>query len=130
MIESQRSIRLELLVDQKLDHVLGSEDADITLVEYGSYDCPGCRAANELTAGLRDKFGERLRYVFRHLSVLDSEIARRAAELTERAGDHDLFWSIHVDLMTRSNRLTEGDLRSVTKKLYESKAKGISKAKL
>lgn len=32
--------RLERPVDVVTDHVLGHEDADIMLVEYGSYDCP------------------------------------------------------------------------------------------
>ena len=53
----------------------------ITLVEYGSYACPYCRAANEQIAEVRDQFGDRLRYVFRHRPLTGSDIARRAAEL-------------------------------------------------
>ena len=67
------------------DHVLGRADAGITLVEYGSYACPYCRAANERIAEVRDRFGDRLRYVFRHRPLTGSDIARRAAELAERA---------------------------------------------
>ena len=37
------------------DHALGSETAPITLVEYGSYACPHCRAANERIAEVRDQ---------------------------------------------------------------------------
>ena len=44
-------------------HALGREDADITLLEYGSYNCPYCQAAHEVVARLRDRFGERLRCV-------------------------------------------------------------------
>ena len=67
------------------DHALGSETAPITLVEYGSYACPHCRAANERIAEVRDKIGERMRYVFRHRPIRGDELARRAAELVERA---------------------------------------------
>ena len=91
----------------------GPADAPITLVEYGSYACPYCRAANEQIAGIRDRLGDRLRYVFRHRPLTGSDIARRAAELAERADDPEQFWHAHVELMTRSETLTEDDLRAV-----------------
>ena len=57
---------LDRPVDDTRDHVLGAANAAITLVEYGSYDCPHCRLANERIAEVRDQFGDRVRYVFRH----------------------------------------------------------------
>jgi Na+:H+ antiporter, NhaA family len=108
--------RLDRAVDEAYDHVLGPADAQITLVEYGSYDCPHRRAANERIAGVRDQLGDRLRYVFRHQPIPGSDIARRAAELVERA-DRARFWAAHVELMTRSLTLTEDDLRAVASDL-------------
>ena len=105
--------RLDRPVDASRDHVLGGASADLTLVEYGSYACPYCRAANEEVAALRDRFGERLRYVFRQRPITDSELARRAAELAESSADEDAFWRAHVELMSRSHSLTEDDLRAV-----------------
>ena len=105
--------RLDRLVDAARDHVLGPANADVTLVEYGSYACPHCRAANERIAELRDQFGDRLRYVFRHRPLTGSDIARRAAELAERADSPERFWDAHIQLMTRSETLSEDDLRSV-----------------
>jgi len=104
---------LDRPVDGSSDHILGSAGAEITLVEYGSYACPYCRAANERIAEVRDQFGERLRYVFRHRPLIGSAIARRAAELVERADDPKRFWDAHLKLMTRSESLTEDDLRVV-----------------
>ena len=91
--------RLDRPVDDARDHVLGSSNAPITLVEYGSYDCPHCRAANDRITEVRNQFGERLKYVFRHRPVTGSEIARRAAELVEHARTPDQFWHAHVTLM-------------------------------
>ena len=105
--------KLDRPVDIATDHILGREGADITLVEYGSYDCPHCRSANEPVAEARDTYGERLRYVFRHRPVTDSDLARRAAELVEHARDEQQFWNAHIKLMTRSESLTEDDLRAV-----------------
>jgi NhaA family Na+:H+ antiporter len=72
-------------VNAAYDHVLGADNAEITLVEYGSYDCPHCRAANERISQVRDQFGDRLRYVFRHRPITGSNLARRAAELAEHS---------------------------------------------
>jgi NhaA family Na+:H+ antiporter len=111
MSQAATTNRLDRPVDAT-DHVLGSPDAAITLVEYGSYACPYCRMANERIAEVRDEFGERLRYVFRHKPISGSDLARRAAELVECAGP-DKFWDAHVKLMTRSETLTEDDLAAV-----------------
>ena len=102
--------KLDRPVDPDYDHVLGPADAPITLVEYGSYDCPYCRAANEKIVQIRQEFGDRLRYVFRHRPIPGSDLAQRAAVLVERTPDAKSFWDAHVELMTRSEALTEGDL--------------------
>jgi NhaA family Na+:H+ antiporter len=117
MAQRRLNNRLDRPVEESHDHVLGPAGAPITLVEYGSYDCPHCRAANEPIAALRDEFGGRLRYVFRHRPIPGSDIARRAAELVERAPDHERFWAAHSELMTRSPTLSEDDLRAVAGEL-------------
>lgn len=109
--------RLDRPVDPNYDHVLGPPDAPITLVEYGSYDCPYCRAANEKIAQIRDQFGDRLRYVFRHRPITGSELARRAAYLVEHARTPKEFWDAHLKLMSRSASLTENDLIAVANDL-------------
>jgi Na+:H+ antiporter, NhaA family len=112
-MDDARANRLDRPVDQHVDHVLGTPEADLTLVEYGSYACPYCRVANEEIAKLRDRFGNRMRYVFRQRPLVDNELARRAADVVETARDEDAFWRLHVELMSRSPDLTEDDLRVV-----------------
>lgn len=102
---------LDRQVDPATDHVLGSQSAQISLVEYGSYACPYCRAANDRIIDVREKLSDRLCYIFRHKPLTNNELALRAAELIER-GDRDRFWDAHVLLMTRSGELTEDDLRA------------------
>ena len=108
---------LDRSVDDAFDHVLGPGRAQITLVEYGSYACPYCRAANERIAEVRDQLGERLRYVFRHRPLAGSDLALRAAALVERAPTAEQFWDAHVKLMTRSQVLAEEDLEAVARDL-------------
>lgn len=109
--------RLDRPIDDRDDHILGPNNAAITLVEYGSYDCPHCRAANERIAEVRTQLGSRLRYVFRHRPVPGSDLALRAAELVETAENAEQFWNAHVLLMTRSETLTEDDLRAVAEQV-------------
>jgi NhaA family Na+:H+ antiporter len=111
------SSRLDLPVDNSRDHILGPENAPITLVEYGSYACSHCRAANERITEVRGQLGDRLRYVFRHRPLSGSDTARRAAELVECADSPEKFWDAHVALMTRSATLTEDDLAVVADNL-------------
>jgi NhaA family Na+:H+ antiporter len=113
MESSGRKSWLDRPVDEARDHVLGPVDAQITLVEYGSYACPHCRAANDTIAEVRKRFGDRMRYVFRHRPISGSDIARRAADLAERADVSGRFWDAHIELMTRSETLTEDDLSAV-----------------
>jgi NhaA family Na+:H+ antiporter len=117
MAQEQITNRLDRPVDETYDHILGPADAELTLVEYGSYACPYCRAANERIEEVRNRFGHRLRYVFRHRPLTASDIARRSAELAESATDQKRFWDAHIALMTRSETLTEDDLRAVASDL-------------
>ena len=121
MTNATPSNRLDRPADPARDHILGSGDAELTLVEYGSYACPYCRAANDEVAKLRDRFGDRLRYVFRQRPLTGSDIARRAAELAESAPDEATFWRAHVELMTRSASLSEDDLAVVARELESAR---------
>jgi NhaA family Na+:H+ antiporter len=109
-----RPIKLDRPVDIRRDHVLGSSDAELTLVEYGSYSCPYCHAAHEVIADLRDRFGERMRYVFRHRPLTGSEDAQTAAELAEYASETtDQFWPVHDALMKRGPTFSPADFAQI-----------------
>jgi len=114
--------KLDRPVDESYDHMLGPCPAEISLVEYGSYDCPYCRAVNEHIVRIRHEFGDRLCYVFRHLPLQGSDIALRAARLAEHAQDNAHFWDAHVALMSRSHTLSEDDLDYVADKLGVTRA--------
>jgi NhaA family Na+:H+ antiporter len=113
-MHSNRADRPDRPIDPASDHVLGPPDAEITLVEYGSYLCPYCHTAHEVVRRLREEFGERLRYVYRHLPLADRSEATRAAELAEyvaeTSGD---FWRVHDTLMRRGPVFAPGELESI-----------------
>lgn len=88
------------------DHILGPGDAPVTLVEYGDYECPFCRAAHAMVPRIRARFGARLRFVFRNfpLTTLHRH-ALRAAEVAEFAGARGRFWEMHDLLFDNQDRL-------------------------
>src|SRR6476619_5148663 len=109
-----RTNTLDPPADVGRDHVLGPPDAEMTLVEYGSYACPRCHAVHEVVEGLRSRFGERMRYVFRHLPVARSKEATRPAELAEHAAQTTgQFWDVHEALMEQGPALEESDFRQI-----------------
>jgi NhaA family Na+:H+ antiporter len=107
---------LDPAVELDRDHILGPPDAEMTLVEYGSYTCPRCHAVHEVIEELRSRFGERMRYVYRHLPAADSEAAIRAAELAEYAAQtKGRFWEVHEALMERGSALSDDDLEHIAR---------------
>ena len=110
--------RLDPAADTRPEHALGEPGAPITLVEYGSFNCPSCRVAHEVIAGLRERFGERMRYVFRHRPISGSEEARRAAELAQYAHETSgRYWEAHDALMRRGPQLQAHDFEAVAAEL-------------
>jgi NhaA family Na+:H+ antiporter len=108
--------KLDPAVDLDQDHVLGPPDAELTLVEYGSYACPACHAVHDVIERLRSRFGDRMRYVFRHLPVADNEDATRAAELAEYAAETTgQFWEVHEALMERGPAFSAEDFGLITR---------------
>src|SRR5919205_2637635 len=94
------------------DHVRGPEDAPVTLVKYGDYECPYCGQLHPVLEEVRERAGERVRFVFRHFP-LDSAHprARRAALAAEAAASQGRFWEMHELLYENLDELGDEDLR-------------------
>lgn len=93
------------------DHIQGSEDAAITLVEYGDYQCPFCGKAYPMVKLLQKEFGKDLRFVFRNFPLIQShEHALLAAVAAEAAGAQSKFWDMHDKLYENQSRLTADDI--------------------
>jgi hypothetical protein len=97
-------------VDPALDHVRGPQDAPVTVVEYGDYECPYCSEADPITRDLLISRPD-VRYVRRHLPLSDIHPhARLAAEAAEAAAAQGAFWPMHSLLLRRQDRLEMSDL--------------------
>lgn len=102
------SATLQPPVDAVLDHIRGPVEAPLTLVGFGDFAAPfqGWGAIAEL----RERFGDRLRYVFRYVPHPENPLAYLAAEAAEAAGAQGRFWEMHDRLFQQSDRLSAPDL--------------------
>ncbi len=103
---------LEPAFDPELDHTRGTEGAQLTVVEYLDFECPFCARATGMWKDIREHFGDRIRYVVRHLPLDDVHPhARGAAIAAEAAARQDRFWEMHDVLFANQSALEADDLR-------------------
>ncbi len=88
------------------DHRRGATHPTVTVVEYGDFQCPACRAAEPAVRMLLDSHPTTLQLVFRHFPI-ESEhtLALMAAEATEAAAAQGKFWEMHDALLTEGASL-------------------------
>jgi protein-disulfide isomerase len=98
-------------VDPDRDHIRGSDDAPVTLVEYGDFECPYCGQAESVIRELLVERGDDVRYVWRHLPLTDVHPdAQLASEASEAAAAQDKFWEMYDVLLSNQGELTPRDL--------------------
>jgi protein-disulfide isomerase len=95
----------------KRDHIWGSMNAPVVLVEYADFECPFCGEAHIVLKELKRMMADDLTLVFRHfpLSTIHPH-ALQAAEAAEAAGAQERFWEMHDMLFEHQDALEETDL--------------------
>jgi protein-disulfide isomerase len=100
------------------DHIAGSPEAPVTLVEYGDYECPYCGAAYPIVKEVQARMGDSLRFVFRNFPITTSHPhAEQAAEAAEAAASQGSFWQMHDLLYENQRRLRDENLRAYAEQL-------------
>jgi protein-disulfide isomerase len=105
-------------VDPARDHIRGPDDAPVTLVEYGDFECEYCGQAEGVIRELLAQHGGDVRYVWRHLPLNDVHPhAQLAAEASEAAAAQGKFWEMNDLLLTHQDALEFGDLVGYAREL-------------
>src|SRR5436189_3349799 len=112
MTQESGTASLTLPVGQR-DHRRGLETAQVTVVEYGDYECPDCGQAYPIVKELQRRLGDRLRFVFRNFPLANAhphaEHAAEAAETAAAQGE-DKFWAMHDRLYEHQRALDDAHL--------------------
>lgn len=85
------------------DHIRGSQNPKVTLIEYSDFECPFCLRHEDTMKQLLTAYPNDVRIVYRHfpLTSLHPE-AQKAAEASECAAAQGKFWEMH-DLIFQAN---------------------------
>jgi protein-disulfide isomerase len=109
--------RLAVPVGER-DHVLGLPSAEVTLVEYGDFECPYTRMARPGVRRLRHDFGDRLLFAFRAFPLTRIHPhAQTAAEAAEAAAAQSRYWEMHDLLFDNQWHLEDEDLSRYAQRL-------------
>ncbi|MBI2330123.1 DsbA family protein [Candidatus Daviesbacteria bacterium] len=82
-------------IDYTKGQKIGSDSAKVKLVEFSDFQCPACRAAEPVLQRIRSTYSDRIQLIYRHFPLYQHQNARRAAYLSEAAGQQGKFWEVH-----------------------------------
>jgi protein-disulfide isomerase len=103
---------------EDVDHVRGEPGAPLELVMFGDFQCPFCLGAQSVLRRVRERLGDRLVFVFRHLPIPERHpLAPRAAEASEAAAAQGRFWEYHDALFQAQPKLSRETMLAVGRDL-------------
>lgn len=78
------------------DHVIGDPESSVVLIEYGDFQCPGCREAAPKLKPLVEHYSDHIAFTYRHFPLTNIHPnALAAATAAEAAGLQDKFYEMH-----------------------------------
>lgn len=100
--------------------IRGGSNASITIVEFSDFECPFCKRAQKTTSQLRDRYGDKIKWVFKDFPLnfhAHAMSAHLASQCVYRQ-DEKLFWRYFDEIFNPSNhvKLDPDSLRSLAVK--------------
>lgn len=85
----------------------GPDNAKITILEYGDFQCPLCAALEPTMKAILAEYGTQVRLVWKDLPVAESHAwAEAAAEAARCAQQQDAFWQMHDALFADQDKFS------------------------
>jgi predicted DsbA family dithiol-disulfide isomerase len=92
--------------------VRGNPAAPVTVVEFSDFQCPYCVRARPTVSRVREAYGDKVRWVFRHFPLDFHAQAEKAGEAAACAGELGQFWEMHDLLWANTAKLQVADLKA------------------
>ncbi len=92
--------------------VRGNPKAPVTIIEFSDFQCPYCVRARPAVARVREVYGDKVRFAFRHFPLDFHQQAEKAGEAAACAGEQGKFWEMHDLLWTNAAKLQVPELKA------------------
>ena len=99
------------------DHVLGPEDAPVTIIEFSDFQCPFCKRGAETAKEMVEKYEGKVKLIFKHMPLSFHNQARGAALASECAAEQGKFWEFHDIAFENNNNLGIDSLKTYASQL-------------
>ena len=93
----------------------GPENAKVTIVEFSDFQCPFCTRAASVVHQIKEKYGDKVRFVFRQFPLPMHGDAHLAAQAALAAHKQGKFWEYHDLLFANQRALTRSNLEDYAK---------------
>jgi len=90
----------------------GPENAPIKIVEFGDFQCPFCARLVPVLEQVFEKYGSKVRLVFRQFPLPFHSAAFKAAEASLCANDQGKFWDLHEAMYENQQQLQVDNLKA------------------
>jgi len=74
---------------------MGPHGAPVRIVEFSDYLCPACRSGQPAVRKIRERYADRIQWVFKNHPLPQHPGAELLAEAAHCAGEQDRFWPFH-----------------------------------
>jgi len=95
----------------------GPADAKVTIVEFSDFECPFCSRAADTAHKVKEKYGDKVRFVFRQFPLSFHKNAHTAAEASLAAHSQGKFWEFHDKLFANQQKLDRASLEGFAKEV-------------
>lgn len=99
-------------MDYSKEHLMGSPDAVVSMVEYADFECPFCKHFQGTPEKVLKDFGDKVNLVYRSIPLsmhgAAAVLEAKAAECAARLGGNTVFWPYANDLFHYSETNGKG----------------------